>query len=341
MEVFPRPDIAAGIFFEYLRTDDPMSSEFRERVMDGFPFLLGPLAHLKGVSISQPQPSVAKSSDTTIMRMLNGWLETATTGAMSMAAISHRAMTEAATKAGNMARVMGETALGLGKELDRRRDLLLKHRVSLPQTMRQLSVLPQTVFGMIARGEHVETIQALTSWVATNITPTNEHAQELQTVRRESLGRAFGYPLSRWFSETYQAPDEIGPMKINPTMNTTRRIFLAFVHVYLLLLFIVSFPGSYTTKLIVRKRGDRSLPESASESSFDKKSSDLSSLGDASDALSSKGSKKSAPRHVPRRSIFSRARQALRPSVSDKIPDEILATNAGGRLKKKSLSYFL
>ena len=49
MEVFQRPDIAEGIFYEYFRVDDPMSTELLERVVDGFPFLLAPLAQVKGV----------------------------------------------------------------------------------------------------------------------------------------------------------------------------------------------------------------------------------------------------------------------------------------------------
>ena len=48
MDRFPRADIAEGIFYEYLRYDDPISPELRERVVDGFPFLLAPLAQVKG-----------------------------------------------------------------------------------------------------------------------------------------------------------------------------------------------------------------------------------------------------------------------------------------------------
>ena len=47
-------------------------------------------------------------------------------------------------------------------------------------------------------------------------------------------------------------PDEIGPpvRQVHPR----RQIYLLLVHLYLLLLLIVSFPGSYTTKLIRRKK---------------------------------------------------------------------------------------
>lgn len=48
-------------------------------------------------------------------------------------------------------------------------------------------------------------------------------------------------------------PDEIG-IKVDPTMNFTHRLFFTTVHVYLLLLFVVSLPGSYTTRLVVKRR---------------------------------------------------------------------------------------
>ena len=44
MDIFPRPDVAEGIFYEYLRYDAPISLDFRDHVVDGIPFLLAPLA---------------------------------------------------------------------------------------------------------------------------------------------------------------------------------------------------------------------------------------------------------------------------------------------------------
>ena len=49
-----------------------------------------------------------------------------------------------------------------------------------------------------------------------------------------------------------EIPDEIG-IKIEPTMNFTHRLFFATVHVYLLLMFLVSIPCS-KTKLVVKRR---------------------------------------------------------------------------------------
>ena len=51
-------------------------------------------------------------------------------------------------------------------------------------------------------------------------------------------------------------PDEIGPPVRQ--VHSPRQIYLLLVHLYLLLLLIVSFPASYTTKLIRRKKSSLS-----------------------------------------------------------------------------------
>ena len=56
--------------------------------------------------------------------------------------------------------------------------------------------------------------------------------------------------LNRFGSKTSAAPSEMMPddigIKIVPTMNFTHQLFFTTVHVYLLLLFVLSPPGSYT-----------------------------------------------------------------------------------------------
>merc|ERR1719401_1041480 len=59
MDVFPRPDIAKGLFSEYLN-ENPISVDAKARFADGFPFLLAPLAQVKGMSSAVPPPSSKK-----------------------------------------------------------------------------------------------------------------------------------------------------------------------------------------------------------------------------------------------------------------------------------------
>ena len=324
MEVFPRPDIAEAIFFEYLRIDDPMSPDLIQRVVDGFPFLLAPLAQVKGVNLGRTASSKEQPHVNPVVKALSGLAEAVSSQAGEMAGMLQRSAAVAAENAGNAARSLGDAAHNLARELQHRRELMMKHPSSLPDA----------VMNMLSRDRR--TIQTVSEWVERNITRSIESSEP---ARKVPLGRVFGYPLSRWFGDTYyQAPDEIGPMKIHPTMSTTRKIFLALVHLYLLLLFIVSFPGSYSTrtKLVIRRSLSRDFSILGASSSGDASASDLS--------LSSKERLQCQERTFAGASLLSRARQVLRPTVSDdNVPEEILfgSTATSPTLQKKSLGYFL
>lgn len=401
MRVFPRPDIAAGIFFDYLRYDDPISPELRERVVDGFPFLLAPLVQVKGVNFGDGQQRQKAPLENPLFRAMNGLLESASSHASSVAGILQRSASDAASHAGNAAKSFADSAFQAGKELDRRRDLLFRHAATLPHTMAKI---PQTVASMphamaklphtIAEIPHSVAkipqtmakawadrgdrgpIELMSDWLNPPEPPEQQH-EEIQQVavqqqRKESLGRAFGYPLSRWFSDAYTAPDEIG-LKILPTMSTTRRVFLAFVHVYLLLLLIVSFPDSYTTrtKFVVRK--SKEACSSAATSQID--ASSVASDSETEGSWYETSVKEAEPTTTPclvesrsavsqclnhhrhhqehrilspcptrqisssskfsRRGMLFRARKALRPSTTEEIQEASVGP-ANGRLKRRA-----
>ena len=328
MDTFERSDIAEGIFYEYLRTDDPISYELRDRVVDGFPFLLAPLARVKEFQ-SPPSPHKPPELGNPFFRVFAGFTESASSHAMGLAGMVQHGAFAMAGHATNAAYSFGGIAQGVGSEIDRRRGLLVKHAI----------LLPDTVMHLLSRDP--DPIQTVTDWVSGNATPEDE--EELPT--RVSSGRVFGYPLSRWFSDTYHAPDEIGPMKIRPTMTMRRKIFLTLVHLYLLLLLIVSFPGSYKsrTKLVVRRsgankeisnglakeknggRGQEQVPDIAR--------SPLERLQHQQGTLSGQG-------------LLTRASKAFRSSASEEIEEVSSVSSGSGNengipLKKKSLSYFL
>ncbi|GKY98055.1 hypothetical protein MPSEU_000763500 [Mayamaea pseudoterrestris] len=324
MDTFPNKDMAEGIFYEYLRMDDPISTDFLNRVVDGFPFLLAPLAQVRGVHLGYGQ-GASKSQGNAITKLLFGMLDTMQSGASTAAGMIHSTVAPVVAHANHATKTLQDAAKASYKELGVHKDILVDSFISFPKF----------VMGIVSGENGAPILDSVTEWVTANITPTHE---ELQVVRRDSLGRAFGYPLSRWFSDVYQAPDEIGPMKVDPTMNTTRRIFLAFVHIYLLLLFIVSFPGSYSnrTRLIVRNnlvqldRADNGSLSSTDESeTAEKEFGDVSDLhfdcNDDEQSIQMRGSKRQLPR----------SRRTLRPTNAQEHCEE------GSRLKKKSLSYFL
>jgi len=376
VEVLPRPDIAEGIFFEYLRYDDPISPEFRDRVVDGFPFLLAPLAQVKGVNFGQSPQTQANTSVNPVFRAVGAFVDAASAQASGLIGMFQRGVSDAATHAGNSAKSFSDAVVHVGKDLDRHRNSLVQAVAKVPQNVvalpQTVAFLPQTMAkwckslasAWAERGDK-DPIQVVSEWVASNMTPENlEKEQEPVAFvqRRESLGRAFGYPLSRWFSDVYTAPDEIG-LKILPTMSTARRVFLAFVHVYLLLLLIVSFPGSYTTrtKFVIRKTKTSSsnaasshqesysvVSDSETEASWFEpsvKEADPSSMEKNPRLLTRCRSipclsRNGAVKFPPRRGILSKARRSFRSSNADEF-EESTAGSTCGQLKKKSMSYYL
>jgi hypothetical protein len=330
MDSFARSDIAEGIFYEYLRTDDPISHELRERVVDGFPFLLAPLARAKEF-LSPPSQQKPPELGNPLFRAFTGATESATSHAMGLAGMVQNGAFAMAGHATNAAYSFGGIAQGVGGEIDRRRGLLVKHAI----------LLPNTVMHLISRDP--DPIQTVTDWVSGNATPEDQE----EVLTRVSSGRVFGYPLSRWFSATYHAPDEIGPMKIRPTMTMRRKLFLTLVHLYLLLLLIVSFPGSYKTrtKFVVRRSGAKKQISNGKGLAKDKNGgcsqdqvpdiarSPLERLQHQQGTLSGE-------------TLLSRASKAFRSSASEEIEEaSSISSNSGNEngipLKKKSLSYFL
>ena len=324
MDTFPDKEMAEGIFYEYLRMDDPISTDFLNRVVDGFPFLLAPVAQVKGFHLADGQ-AAGKVHSNLIAKTLFAMLDAIQSGSSTATSVLQALTAPAVAHASHAAKSLTEISKETFRDLVGRKESFIDQMVSFPDFVMS-----------IVSGENGALLDTVTDWVTANITPSED---ELRVVRRDSLGRAFGYPLSRWFSDTYQAPDEIAPMKIDPAMNTTRRLFLAFVHIYLLLLFIVSFPGSYSsrTRLIVRNnmvqldRADNGSLSSTDESETAEK--EFGSVSDMAFDCDDEGNDEFQRRGS--KSQLTRSRRALRPT-QDTCDEEV-----GSRLKKKSLSYFL
>jgi len=318
MVTFARPDIAEGIFYEYLRHDDPISPELRDKVVDGFPFLLGPLAQVRGVNIGKNASQKSAGQSNSLMTLVGGFSDSIRSHAVYVAGAAKHNAALAVEHAGKVAKDLSDAAKDLAKEMDRKRDAMAKvSATALPVAMKMLSRDP-------------ETVKAFSKWLSdvtghAVVEPDDDPEEEVLLIasrRRAPRGRVFGYPVSRWFGEDYHAPDEIGPLKIHPTIN---KIILALVHLYLLLLFIVSFPGSYSTrtKLVVRrscKRRDSSDTESDS----------------SDEAVNGKNCLDELTNMKQRQT----GRDSRRVRNGD-LSNVMTATSTSTGLQKKSLSYFL
>lgn len=399
MDTFQRPDIAEGIFFEYFRLDDPMSTEFIERAVDGFPFLLAPLAQVKGVHMGQKHQKQHSKSSNPIIRVITGLPATVTSQALQATSVMQQRASEIIDHAGNSAKSfqeatghvlrqigdgalhaskpfrsvksmqesavntwkhVGAGVLNVAKEVDRRRDAMARHAVaSMPGALLDfLQISPEEyIIPFSLSAEDPTMTNNDDDDVAESISRTGQGGDRS---RYTPQGRVFGYPLSRWLGETYYpAPDEIGPMVKSTTMDNNRKAFLALVHLYLLLLFIVSFPGTYSTTKVRNKlssfatdskerEGSAKRYPSDSETEEESMSDEQQNLVDEDSAnitLTSEERLKYQKR-LHSRSSFLRRRvdEALRTPLSDnhRADDAISSTSTPSNpLRKKSLSYFL
>jgi len=308
MDSFPRPDIAAGIFFEYLRWDDPMSFDFLDRVVDGFPFLLAPLSQVKGITspiVSQTSSSTAQqgggSQTNPVLKALEGFGEAVSSTSNNIAGFVQNSANEITTNAMNSVRSVGDAARNLGDEVERRRDRIGKHVSAFcTQTLSAL-------YG--GRGGDSRSSMAVSfpKWME-----GMKHSRFLlqEEAAKQQRERSFMFQskqlfyklgLSRfWFfgDEAFpvaSAPDEIVPM-IHPSTNETQRLFLGMVHLYLLLMLIVSLPSHLATrtKLVVIRKTAQAISDSEHSDSIsdDPEHDDHEEISD-SDASSSSSSSQS------------------------------------------------
>lgn len=263
MDVFYRPDIAAGVFFEYLRLDDPMSTDFLEHVVDGFPFLLAPLSQVRGVSSanmkkSSPAPKKPFQANHRVAKAFGDFGDALSSHASNFAGFVQNGANEVTNNAVNTVRSVGDAARNLGEEVERKRELIGKH----------LSGFASSFY---RRGQK-SLAPVLPKWIENinlNIPKTEEKPEN-------KLGeRSAVHSLLRFFRQeaSHAAIDEIVPM-IHPTTNSTQRLFFGVVHLYLLLLLIASFPAELTTRtrVVVVRKTAMALSDSEtsdSEESFD------------------------------------------------------------------------
>lgn len=346
MDTFARPDMAEGIFYEYLRYDNPISPDLRDRVVDGFPFLLGPFAQVRGIHIGHHASTKdSNPAENPLFRTFTSFASSTFSMASEWFDTTHRELSQIVEETKVHFDAMKQEMHKISDEFHRRREHMIK----------QIVLLPESIMNSLSRDK--DSIEDVARWTEQNITPS-----EAVETKREPMGRYFGYPLSRWLGEShYHASDEIGPMRVHPTMDSTRKVFLALVHLYLLLLFIVSFPGSYSTKtkILIRKSLNRDFSLQSMSSSQNLEH--LSETDDSDDCGISYElcQAQQATDHFPYRhcvqpnfasssaktTLLRRAQQALRPSQSEDMASEQNvdgpSSGTSKSLKKKSLSYFL
>ena len=268
MDVFTDPIIGRGIFFEYLRGDDPMSPDAREHFADGLPFLLAPLAQVKGVSSSIPSQQDKtsgskktrgkKSAFAKIGKLTDDIVDNVFSRANDATSWVQGNLNGGVTNVGNAINSLSKSTQNLGSDIERRRGQLMS-QLSPEQLMSQLS--PGQIMNSISTipGQSGRFFMSRLSFLRKRPEVKDEAVEKKDSeIRSKSLKRKrdiFRHHLAKMLDESSTKrplSDEIGVI-IEPIMSSTHMLFLYMVHFYLVLLLIVSVPDLHTNRLVIRR----------------------------------------------------------------------------------------
>jgi hypothetical protein len=226
--------MAKGIFSEYMN-NDPISLDAKSHFADGFPFLLAPLAQVKGMSSAVPiahdfpKKTESNAMGNPMFRLMMLPVNTMNSQAHTLS----KWMQEGAAEVSSTLDEALGIARGFSAEFEKRRMELLDHAFALHDDINSL-----ITSSLERQGEGD----------ADGNTALAVNSRHASTNAPSSQGHAFNDDML--FSNM---PDEIG-VEIEPTMNLSHWLFFTIVHVYLVLLFVVSIQdSSYTTKFVVKR----------------------------------------------------------------------------------------
>lgn len=259
LEVFDDPLIGQGIFYEYLRRDDPMSVEARDAFADGFPFLLRPLSRAGNMKFDQTPRKAKKTKKAPAFpnpifavggmvfhtaSYVGGWMKSSADETMDHFI--------------NTSRMVGSSAHGVAVKLNQRRDWMASSVVNVAM-MSTLMVASRVPFFPEEWKHHMEDhIESNTGQIAPiaewdgggspKCTARLHHSRIGDCIPSTHSTASYGPEPEPLFD--YRT-DEIGVLSY-PGMNSTRQIFLFMVHLYLVLLLIVSLPADQSTTVLIK-----------------------------------------------------------------------------------------
>ena len=209
-----------------------MSSDFLDRVVEGFPFLLAPLSQVKGVTSPVVSHSSAQndsqSNGNSFFRTIGGVGGVISSQVSTLADLFQNGAHEISANAMETAKSVGLAARSLGSELEEKRKLISRHVMTLldsspfdPKDQKSISIPYQ--------------------WISD---------QELSRIsgklyRESESAKA---PTSGRFSEAVCGSLGLEVFSLS-AKNATQKLFFSLVHLYLLLLLISSFPAQQTTRV--------------------------------------------------------------------------------------------
>ncbi len=354
MDTFPHPEIGRGIFYEYLRDDDPMSAEAREHFVDGFPFLLAPLAQLKGfvsrsdASNSRDSQKVkSQTSDRNIQKSLldafdhvQNRVDGATTWVQNNIQGGVSNVNQAIRTIQSTTHDIGSNIQNFSSDLDKRRGELWRQMIynrdeSMRFVLSSIPFLPKNTDALDSKQTDDTNLHS----DGYNMDLNNKTEKDI-FIFSPQIAKMLGDS-----SKQRPVSDEIGVI-IEPTMSFTHMLFLYLVHFYLVLLLIVSVPDSSSTQVV--KRSSASTLDSESDHmercldltrSMNENDHDHSELSSTTTPCSATWN--GVPGSIPK---FVVERNGVEGNVEELMAEDerdAAVADERQRIMKKSLSYFL
>ena len=217
------------------KNNDPISPDAKARFADGFPFLLAPLAQVRGMlSAVPPKKSKTQHARSSHSNPMHRFVDAAVN---SMGAMNNQAqnlskwMQESAASASSNAM---NSAVDLGRvinsEMKRQRMELLENAVAL-------------------RNEGVEMLSSLVKVslegekMALALVAMPSFSPYSAGFKAYSQGREDESETIKYLHKALLETDEIG-IRVEPTVNFSHYLFFTSVHAYLFLLIVVSWDTS-------------------------------------------------------------------------------------------------
>jgi len=343
IDSFPS-DIAEGIFYEYLRVDDPMSVEARLNFATGFPFLLAPLAQVKGVVVGGKSNIMGTGSNPWSNNEDDNYDDHDRDAKMKpkktnpfLIDIGHTILKQSKNVlVGSVSNVCHVAQSGLGTLQEAGTELQL-----------QVTRLSHHTKSILSTGKlyHQQNKQQLSIHI-----PTSKD----KTITTDSVSSVHATPFS--FDNTPYI-DEIA-VNMPPTNSFTHKLFSCVVHLYLLLLLVISIPESYNIRTI-RMVANTSKEEKLSPKSKNNKTIACGTINNdtASATTTNSGNTDSNSKIKVVRTSFSRNTSFVRvmPIIEEVdqeeekedavdgifYDDDGPTTTTNSNNMKKSLSYFI
>lgn len=235
LNTFASPGMGKGIFFEYLRGDDPISFDARDHFVDGFPFLLAPLAQVKGISSPVQKPEYAETVKfdervgpmSYVSNVISQGVEFLDARSSEMTHWIEGNVNKTIANMANTFQTISSNTQNVGPTLERRREEVWHQIVMASENSSRFisNKIPRIKRGKGASSSNEEN----------SLTENSNDILDLLSEMPKG-------PIS----------DEIGVI-METKMNFTHTMFLYLVHFYLVLLLIVSVPDSYNTRLVVKR----------------------------------------------------------------------------------------